>query len=79
MASRGVETGAMLSWIFRHRQRLLIIYGSGTAPARAGGRFEHRPPPEEIAVAASARELRPGGIAWSGRHLWLRPLPPPAA
>jgi hypothetical protein len=69
----------MLSWIFRHRQRLLIIYGSEVAPALAGARFARSEQRVEIPVVASAREVRPGGIAWSGRQLWLRPLPPPAA
>ena len=79
MASHGVETGAMLSWIFRHRQRLLIIYGSKAAPALAGARFARKSQRQEIPVVARAREVRPGGIAWSGKLLWLRPLPPPAA
>ena len=79
MASHGVETGAMLSWIFRHRQRLLIIYGSEAVPALAGARFAGEPQRQEIPVVARVREVRPGGIAWSGKQLWVRPLPPPAA
>lgn len=62
----------MLSWIFRHRQRLAAIYGMVQAPALPGVRFStERQPKAPLSVVD-----RPGNLVRRGRHLELRPMPP---
>jgi hypothetical protein len=60
----------MLSWIFRHRQRLGVIYGRTRAPALAGPRFS---PPRAL-LSARPADLRPGELARRGRFVELRPM-----
>ncbi len=62
----------MLSWIFRHRQRLIAIYGMAPAPVLPGSRSwapEQKPAP-------TRGPQRPGQLARSGRNLELWPMPP---
>ena len=62
----------MLSWIFRHRQRLAAIYGMVQAPALPGARMQQK----DSALVASGALKRPGHLTRRGRNVELRPMPP---
>jgi hypothetical protein len=57
----------MRSWVFRHRQRLRVIYGvapAASAPSAAKPR----------ATESRARGLDPGEWRRTSRHVVLRPM-----
>jgi hypothetical protein len=64
----------MLSWIFRNRRRLRVIYGVAPAPTLAGPRFGS----VEAATAALEQggKPRPGEVRVLSRHVVIRPMPP---
>jgi len=62
----------MLSWIFRHRQRLSAIYGMAKVPALPGSRMRQAEPAPE----RSGFPGQPGHMTRRGRHVELRPMPP---
>lgn len=64
----------MLSWIFRHRGRLQVIYGTVAPPRLAGRRFAE-PEGEGAAISESRTRARPGELRRRGRHVVVRPLP----
>jgi hypothetical protein len=57
---------AMHSWIFRHRLRLLQIYGRVTPPALPGARF---------APAKPAEVPTGGAVERAGKYVVVRPMP----
>lgn len=59
----------MHSWVFRHRQRLRLIYGPAPPPALPA-RVE-RPPDERPASDDAGQVLR------RSRYVILMPMPPP--
>ena len=61
----------MLSWIFRHRQRLAAIYGMVQAPKLPGSLQHSRP----LALPPGTPN-RPGHLPRRGRQVELRPMPP---
>lgn len=63
----------MLSWIFRNRLRLRVIYGVEQAPQLPGPRFARgrRAPP-----ASAPGRARPGEVRVLSRHVVMRPMPP---
>lgn len=64
----------MLSWIFRHRERLATIYGMVQAPPLAGKRLETAEPPR---IAPAGQRVRPGSLARRSRGvIELAPMPP---
>jgi hypothetical protein len=67
----------MLSWIFRHRRRLRVIYGVGEIPALPGRRFAAGGPTEGD-LARSGRP-RPGEVRVLSRHVVVQPMPPRVA
>ena len=66
----------MLSWIFRNRARVQIVYGMLEPPALAGARFERgRDGPGRQGSAETPGTARPGELRRRGRQLELRPMP----
>ena len=65
----------MLSWIFRNRRRLRVIYGTVPAPALVGARFEEQPAPALEAEALATSRPRPGELRRRKQHVLVRPMP----
>lgn len=65
----------MLSWIFRHRQRLGVIYGMAPIPALPGARLQAAPTGGPMAIAEGEDPVRPGALRRRGRVIELRPMP----
>ena len=63
----------MLNVIFRHRERMAIVYGRVSPLPLAGERFRTSALERE-ALAHAPRA--PGQLGFRGRHFLLRPLPP---
>ena len=63
----------MLSWIFRHRRRLRVIYGVVDSPALPGRRFAGTSPAG--ADQEPDRKARPGEVRVLARHVVVRPMP----
>ena len=63
---------SMLSWVFRHRERLMLVYGHVQPPPLVGARFA----PLEEPAAASPSERVPGQIVRRQRWTLLVPMPP---
>ncbi|MCC6407997.1 MAG: hypothetical protein IT453_12610 [Planctomycetes bacterium] len=59
----------MHSWIYRHRLRLLQIYGRVPPPALPGARFA------PAATPSKAGSTPRGGIERTGRFVVVRPMP----
>jgi hypothetical protein len=64
----------VLSWIFRYRQRLTIIYGRVAPAALAGERFRGTRT-EGFEELGPRSPVRPGRLAWRGQHLVVAPMP----
>jgi hypothetical protein len=66
----------MLSWIFRNRLRLRVIYGTAVLPPLPGTRFaeEHRWGWSAGATTRAGRQ-RPGEVRVLSRHVVVRPMP----
>ena len=64
----------MLSWIFRHRQRLATIYGMVQAPALPGPRLVASP----ATAQGCGQARRPGHLTRRGKTVELLPMPPRA-
>ena len=65
----------MLSWVFRHRARLQVIYGRVAGPKLAGERFSQGQEPEPLA-ATGPEPARPGEIRLRARgQVEIRPMP----
>jgi hypothetical protein len=62
----------MLSWVFRNRARLELIYGVVAPPRLAGERFANSGP--AALPAPRDRELRPGEFRGRGARLVIRPM-----
>jgi hypothetical protein len=76
--SAGVETPAVLSWIFRNRSRVQIVYGTLAPPPLAGARFEPAQDGAASGVRASGdspRPARPGELRRLRKGVELRPMP----
>lgn len=70
----------MLSWIFRHRNRLQVIYGAVAPPPLVGERFAQPPPDNAGRLPKVRKETRPGAVEAARRGVVvLRPMPPRAA
>jgi hypothetical protein len=65
----------MLSWIFRNRRRLRVIYGAVPAPALAGPRFREADLRELLEEASEPSRPRPGELRRRKHHLVVRPMP----
>ena len=67
----------MLSWVFRNRLRLRVIYGVAEVPPLPGARFSGRRSPGSGAAAEGrSTRQRPGEVRVLSRHVVLRPMPP---
>jgi hypothetical protein len=64
----------VLSWIFRHRQRLSTIYGMVQSPALPGPRLAQAPPLQ----FESGPARRAGHLSRRGKSVVVRPMPPRA-
>jgi len=71
----------MLAWIFRHRSRLQVVYGTVEPPPLAGARFARASALDQAGAGASAipRDTlgppRPGELRRKKKTLELRPMP----
>jgi len=65
----------MLSWIFRNRRRLRVIYGTVPAPELAGPRFRGSDAHGIPEAAPEPARPRPGELRRRKHHLLLRPMP----
>jgi hypothetical protein len=64
----------MLSWVFRHRARLQVIYGRVEGPQLAGERF--RLIREPAPLAGGPEPARPGEVRLRARgQVEIRPMP----
>jgi len=64
----------VLSWIFRYRQRLAVVYGRVAPAPLAGERFRGARG-EGFEELRPREEVRPGRLAWRGRSLIVGPMP----
>lgn len=65
----------MLSWIFRNRRRLRVIYGTVPGPALAGALFEEQIPPALPAAQVDSSRPAPGELRRRKQHVLVRPMP----
>lgn len=67
----------MLSWVFRHRARLRVIYGlapaEGLVPCLPAAKVVESEPNEQ--GEAGDKRLAPGHWARRSRYVVLRPMP----
>ena len=64
----------MLSWVFRHRARLQVIYGRVEGPKLAGERFNLSREP--ALLAAGPEPTQPGAVRLRARgQVEIRPMP----
>jgi len=66
----------MLSWIFRNRLRLRVIYGTAEVPCLPGARFADGGGGGRTAGPRPSGRQRPGEVRVLRRHVVVRPMPP---
>jgi hypothetical protein len=75
LAGPPVEQRRMLSWVFRHRHRLRLVYGSAPAPALPNAAVSAERDADRAVRAARRHAPGSGSIERHGEFLVIGPMP----